>query len=252
MNKRFFLIGLITLFLILPNCSEHEVFEDFDAQISTLYSHTKLKSSVDENSIESKVSLVQRIGKDHAIAQDYLEVLKSKGFDREQLDLNDIQRISCFNTDVTILSMPVKRGKQKIISYVFNDQYCVFTVSIEKDHWEYRSLDGELFVSANVSGNTFQIDSSKQNKAVEAFSSIVYNATVQPKTKSIKLKSTGSEDAGYECCRKAPSYSECLNCTFSYFGINEWYMQGALALYTPELIIAIYTSCIGAGPNAWC
>jgi hypothetical protein len=42
-----------------------------------------LKSSVDENSIESKISLIERVGKDHVIAQNYLGELSSKGFNIE-------------------------------------------------------------------------------------------------------------------------------------------------------------------------
>lgn len=162
--------------------------------------------------------------------------------------MNDIQRINCFNTDVTILSIPVKGTSQTLAAYFRGNKYAVCIVTVEESQWQYKSLDGQPFILANIEDEKFYIEASK-NMVIEKFSNEMRQVQTTSLKAPISLKSTSSEGTGYSCCRKAPSYDECINCTVS--GLNG-VTFAYLATYNPAILLAIAASCVGAGPDAWC
>ncbi len=85
-----------------------------------------------------------------------------------------------------------------------------------------------------------------KNKALEGFSDYVQSCEM----KAQKLKSAKIVEK--DCCRHGSTYMGCVHCTLDFFGIDNWYMQAALFRWATELNVALWASCIGAGPNAWC
>ena len=237
-KRNFGLIILLIVFLF--GCFEDEPI-DFDGRIYTLYESVDTRTSAKQR---SKVSTIQRVGKDHLIARRYINELQSIGFTIDQLDIDSICRIICVGTDVTILTVPLKETSQKIVSYFFRDKYCSFEVTKAQDNWCYKSIDGKPFLTLSAINERIEIEDKVKNDAMEQFSKEVYNISTKSNQSILSLKSTKSESNGtYECCRKAPSVDECVGCSISCY-------DGAIPSEIMAFVFPI--SCIGAGPNASC
>ncbi len=247
MKTKIFAICLILAgFSFLYNCSKKEESPSFDDQLHTLYDKTKgLKSAViEDSSPEAKISIVQRVGKDHLIAVNFIKELQLNGFNKELLDLQNIKRYLCVDTDISTLSVSLKDGQQEIVAYCYNDKYCIITISKDGNMLNYKSLNGDSFISLKNTNGLYYIDSIKTNVAIQTFSDYVYASELKEAKVSLSLKSAQSEEGGYSCCRKAPGVSECVGCTLGA-------MPALLSLGAAGLAAAA-ASCVGAGPDAWC
>jgi hypothetical protein len=247
-ENRKIMIYIISSTLFLYNCQKTET-EDFDNCIRNLYDNTMLKSSdTDKKSLEEKVALIDLIGKNHIISRNFIKELKSNGFNENELDVNNICRITCYNSLVTILSASLNGTQDKILAFVYNDKYCLLRVTKCANQFDYKTLDGNQLFNAYLDDHAGYISFYNlfKNNALEGFSD--YVQFCEMKAQNLKRAHIVEED----CCRHGSTYMGCVHCTLDFFGIDNWYMQAALFRWATELNVALWASCIGAGPNAWC
>lgn len=248
MKPKFVLILMLISFAFLNNCKKFES-SDFDDSIHILIDNTKLEfADLKENSLESKVALIERIGKDHSTSNDFIKELIANNINLTQLDLSNIIRISCFNTEVTILSVPIKHSELKIMAYVYEDTYCLYRTHKKDNKMNYYTFDDQLLFDVNINEHSLSITYNyiEDNNMLKNFSNNVFLSQTSKQSQANEIMTKEG------CCRQQADYMGCVNCTLNHFGINKWYMQAAMWLYAPEVIGALYGSCIGAGPTAWC
>jgi len=157
MKRKVILILVLLSFVLFNNCQKNELI-DFDDSINILIDNTKLEfTSIKENSLENKVALIERIGKDNSVSSNFIKELLANKIDLSKLDLSKIIRISCFNTEVSILSVPIKHSELRIMAYVYDDLYCFYRVNKKGSIFNYYTFDDQLL---------FDVEMNKENHSV--------------------------------------------------------------------------------------
>ena len=115
MKLNYILILVLLSLVLFNNCEKNEP-SDFDDSINILIDNTKLEfTNIKENSLENKVALIERIGKDNSISSDFIKELLANKIDLFKLDLSKIRLVvgglGLRNTqDPTFKYSPVTEG----------------------------------------------------------------------------------------------------------------------------------------------
>lgn len=178
-------------------------------------------------------------------SQDFISKIESEGFYKSALNLKTIHRIISSDSTVEIYSINVKNNQSKIIAFNHQGNFLLSFASICDNEISLSTFDGQLlFYALTYNQEQFILDKSTRiNEAFNSFSNEVRLSSVSQTTK--KATSEG-------CCRRQSSYSGCVNCSLDFFNINKWYMEAGLWTFAPEVMAALYASCIGAGSDASC
>lgn len=254
MKLNYILILVLLSLVLFNNCEKNEP-SDFDDSINILIDNTKLEfTNIKENSLENKVALIERIGKDNSISSDFIKELLANKIDLFKLDLSKIIRISCFNTEVSILSVPIKYSELRIMAYVYDDIYCFYRVNKKGNKLYYYTFDDQLLSDVEINENDHSVAYNiiEKNHILNNFSNNVFLSQSSKQGYATEIMTKEAEIMTEDCCRQETDYMGCVDCTLGYFHINKWYMQAAFFMYAPEVIGALYGSCIGAGPDARC
>lgn len=206
-------------------------------------------------SVMEDMITIDHVKKKSSTYGSFVKALEASGFNSKDFDLDNINKITTANTDVSIISSRFKESDKKIIAYFYEDHYFMFVAEIDCGQLSYRTLSNDVFFTANLDQQEYLVVNSRIEKSpeIQVFSDNVYGCRIEKlKNSSVSVfKSTSNE--GYEgCCRKQSSYMECVHCTLDSFHIDKWHMQAALWAFAPEVIAALYASCVGAGTNASC
>ena len=85
MKRKVILILVLLSFVLFNNCQKNELI-DFDDSINILIDNTKLEfTSIKENSLENKVALIERIGKDNSVSSNFIKELLANKIDLSKL-----------------------------------------------------------------------------------------------------------------------------------------------------------------------